>query len=118
MSSTRPSFDVPPGAVASVSIIDSTTRLAYLGASHLCKPPVEGFKTLQTMPTWSFLVESPSGKKVLFDLGVHVDLTKYIPRIQANIKKNGWKVESKEPVADIIKRHGVDPKEINSVIWR
>lgn len=118
MSTTRPSFNVPSGAVAKVSIIDSSTRLSNLAASHLCKPPVEGFETLQTLPTWSFLVDSPSGKKALFDLGVHVDLTKYIPRTQNNIKKNGWKVETKEHVADIIKRHGVDPKEINTVIWR
>lgn len=115
---TRPFFHVPSGQVAKVSIIDSSTRLSNLAASHLCTPPVEGFETLQSLPTWSFLVESPSGKKALFDLGVHVDLTKYIPRTQNNIKKNGWKVETKEHVADIIRRHGVDPKEINSVIWR
>lgn len=118
MSRTRPSFNVPSGAVAKVSIIDSSTRLANFRASHLCKPPLDGFETLQTMPTWSFLIESPSGKKALFDLGVHVDLTKYIPRTQNNIKKNGWNVETKESVADIIRRHGVDPKDINSVIWR
>lgn len=113
-----PTFHVPPGEVAKVSIIDSSARLGNLAASHLCKPPVEGFETLQTMPTWSFLIESPSGKKALFDLGVHVDLTKYVPRIQNNIKKNGWDIEAKEHVSDIIRRHGVNPKEINSVIWR
>lgn len=118
MSPARPPFTVPPGAVAKVSIIDSTARLGNLRASHLCKPPIEGFETLQTMPTWSFLIESPSGKKALFDLGVHVDLTNYIPRIQSYIKEYNWKIESKEPVADIIRRQGVDPKEIHSVIWR
>lgn len=118
MSKTRPSFDVPPGAVAKVSIIDSTLRLSGLATEYLCKPAVDGFDVFPAMPTWSFLIESPSGKKALFDLGVHLDLSKYIPRVQKNIEKNGWKVETKEHVADIIKRHGVDPKEIDSVIWR
>ncbi|KAJ4393092.1 hypothetical protein N0V93_002299 [Gnomoniopsis smithogilvyi] len=117
MPHNRSLFNVPPGEVAKVSIIDSSARLGNLAASHLCKPPVEGFETFKTMPTWSFLIESPSGKKVLFDLGVHVDLTKYIPRTQNNIKKNGWDIVAKEHVADIIRRHGVDPKEIDSVIW-
>lgn len=120
MSSTnpKPTFDVPPGAVAKVSIIDSTLRLAGMSASWLTKPPIEGWETFPTVPTWSFLIESSTGKKALFDLGAHADLTKYIPRTQENIKKNGWKVETKEHVADIVKRHGVDPKEIDSVIWR
>lgn len=118
MSNSRPSFDVPPGAVAKVSIIDSTLRLSGLATKLLCKPDVEGFDEFPTLPTWSFLVESPSGKKALFDLGVHVDLSRYTPNTQKRIKENGWKVETKEPVADIIKRHGADTKEINSIIWR
>lgn len=118
MSSPRPPFDVPAGAVAKVSIIDSTLRLSGLKASHLIKPPIEGWEEFPTVPTWSFLVESSTGKKALFDLGVHTDLTKYIPRTQNNIKKNGWTVETKEAVADVIQRHGLDPKEINSIIWR
>lgn len=117
-SSSRPSFHVPPGAVAKVSIIDSTLRLGGLPASMLTKPPIEGFDIFPAVPTWSFLVESPSGKKAVFDLGVHKDVSKYIPKTQESIKKNGWKLDVKEHVADIIKRHGVDPNEIDSVIWR
>lgn len=118
MSSTKPSFHVPPGAVASVSIIDSTLRLSGMAASDLCQPPIAGWEKFPTAPTWSFLVESPTGKKALFDLGVHTELTKYVPRTQDNIKKKGWNPQAKEHVADIIKRHGVDLKEISSVIWR
>lgn len=118
MPHNRPPFEIPPGEVAKVSIIDSSARLGNLAVSHLCKPSVDGFETLRTMPTWSFLIESPSGKKALFDLGVHVDLNKYIPRTLANIKKNSWDIKATDHAADIIRRHGVDPKEINSVIWR
>ncbi|CAN8097745.1 unnamed protein product [Discula destructiva] len=117
MSGNRNPFDVPPGAVAKVSIIDSTMRLGGLDVSWLCKPAVKGFEKFPVLPTWSFLVESPSGKKALFDLGVHKDLTKYVPSIQDNITQYGWDINAQEHVADIIKRYGVDPKEIDSVIW-
>lgn len=118
MSSTKSPFNVPSGAVARVSIIDSTLRLGGMAASDLCKPPIEGWEEFPTIPTWSFLVESPTGRRALFDLGAHTDLNKYVPRTQDNIKKRGWNPQVKEHVADIIKRHGIDPKEINSVIWR
>lgn len=118
MSQDKPPFEVPPGAVAKVSIIDSTVRLRKMSPSYLCKPPIEGWDEFPAAPTWSFLIESPSGKKALFDLGLHLDLTRYVPRTQDNIKKNGWKSEAKENVADIIRRHGVSPKEIDSIIWR
>ncbi|KAL1853521.1 hypothetical protein Daus18300_011802 [Diaporthe australafricana] len=115
--SSKPSFDVPAGAVAKVSIIDSTLRLSKLKVKHLTKPPVEGFDEFPPLPTWSFLVESPGGHKALFDLGVHKDLGRYVPRIEQNIKEYGWQVDVEEHVADILQSHGVDPKEVNSVVW-
>lgn len=116
--SSKPSFDVPPGAVAKVSIIDSTLRLSKLKVNYLTKPPVEGFDEFPALPTWSFLVESPGGQKALFDLGAHKDLGRYVPRIEKNIRRNGWQVNVEEHVADILQSHGVDPKEVNSVVWR
>lgn len=115
---SKPPFEVPPGAVAKVSIIDSTLRLSKIKASSITRPPVEGFDELPTFPTWSFLVESPSGRKALFDLGGHKELGRYIPRTENHIKSHGWQLEVQEDVADILQRHGVDPKEIESVVWR
>lgn len=89
-----------------------------MAASQLCKPPIEGWENFPTAPTWSFLVKSQTGRKALFDLGVHTDLNGYVPRVQDIIKRNGWSPQAKEHVADIIKRHGADPKEINSIIWK
>lgn len=116
--SSKPPFDVPPGGVAKVSIIDSTLRLSKLKVNYLTKPPVEGFDEFPALPTWSFLVESADGRKALFDLGVPKELGRYVPRVQENIKRNGWQVDVKEHVADTLQSHGVDPKEIDSVIWR
>lgn len=115
---TRPPFDVPAGAVAKVSIIDSTMRLSGLPLEMMVTPLIEGWDNFPTAPTWSFLVESPSGKKALFDLGLHKDFSRLVPQIAGLIGKTNAKAEVKEHVADIITRHGVNPKTINSVIWR
>ncbi|KAF3761923.1 hypothetical protein M406DRAFT_342602 [Cryphonectria parasitica EP155] len=117
MPAERPLFTVPSGAAAKVSIIDSTLRLGGIKFNQMCKSPPGGLHNFPVLPTWSFLIESSNGKKALFDLGVHLDLTRYVPRIQQFIKDDGWTPEAREHVADIIKRHGMDPKEIDSVIW-
>lgn len=115
---TTPPFDVPAGAVAKVSIVDSTLRIAGMPLEFMVRPLIDGWDHFPTVPTWSFLVESPSGKKALFDLGLHVDLGRLVPRITEMLAKANVKIEVKEHVADVIKRHGVDPQTIDSVIWR
>lgn len=118
-SKTRPSFDVPAGAVAKVSIIDSTLRFGGLPMDFLVKPPlIEGWDDFGVVPTWSFLVESPSGKKAVFDLGLHKDPSRLPPPIFDVVNQEGVTAEVKEHVADIIKQNGVDLNTINSVIWR
>lgn len=118
MSPAIPKFEVPSGAVAKVSIIDSTLRLGNLPAEYLTNPPVEGYNIMKTLPTWSFLVESSTGQKSLFDLGVPLDLSHFNPAVGKYTTERGWKVDVKENVADILKKNGIDLKDINSVIWR
>lgn len=114
----KPVFDVPPGATAKVSIIDSTLRISNLKVDYFMGPPVQGFDKLESLPTWSFLVESSAGQKVLFDLGVPKDQNVFPPSVRKDIDKYGWQVHVEKDVADILKEHGVDPSEISSVIWR
>lgn len=117
-SQTRPPFDVPAGAVAKVSIIDSTMRLGGLPMDFLVRPLIEGWDSFPTVPTWSFLVESPSGKRALFDLGLHKDFNRLVPDTAETLISGKFQAEVKEHVADIIKRNGVGPETINSIIWR
>lgn len=110
-------FDVPPGAVAQVSIIDSSLRITNMPAEYLLTPRMEGFDTLPFVPTWSFLVQSSTGQKALFDLGVPPDTSTYAPAIVDKLRENDWTAEAKQHVADILREHGLDPSEIGSVIW-
>jgi len=83
-------FDVPPGAVAKVSIIDSTVRLGGAPDSILITPKLEGFDVLPTLPSLSFLIESPAGKKAVFDLAVPFDpLNSYAPAVVEQIPMIG-----------------------------
>ncbi|KAL2206869.1 hypothetical protein CC79DRAFT_1398743 [Sarocladium strictum] len=112
-----PSFEVPPGAVAKVHIIDTTFRVANIPAKALMKPEIPGFETLPTVPTWSFLVESSDGRRALFDLGVPKDRQKsFSPALNARIPKVA-NVSVEREVSDTLTGHGVDLKDIGSIIW-
>lgn len=111
-------FDVPPGAVAKVSIVDSTVRMDSPDASFFATPKLEGFDTLPTIPALSFLIESPSGNKAVFDLAIPFDpLNSYTPAVIEQIIALGFEPHVDKHVADILKDGGVNLTSVNSVIW-
>ncbi|KAF4960384.1 hypothetical protein FGADI_1031 [Fusarium gaditjirri] len=114
----RPRFDVPDGNAAN-SIIDSSLRLSGMPLSHLMKPAMKGLDDMPTLTTWSFLVESTSGKKAIFDLGVPKEpLKNFSPKYADTIRRNSnWDVDVLKNVADILVENNVQPSEIDSVIW-
>lgn len=115
----QPTFDVPAGAAAKVSIIDSTLRLSNMKTSYLMTPNLPGLDTLAPLTTWCFLVESPTGKKALFDLGVPPNYdSSFTPAIQTKLRNSGWEVKVEKHVADSLKEGGIDPGSISSVVWR
>ena len=119
MSEQPPTISVPVGEPAKVSIIDSTLRLSNMRTGYLMTPDMPGLDTLATLTTWCFLVESSTGEKALFDLGVPPDYERsYTPAIQTKLKNSGWEIQVGRHVADILTEGGVDPGSINSVIWR
>ncbi|KAH7240164.1 beta-lactamase-like protein [Fusarium redolens] len=116
---SRPRFDVPEGKAAKVSIIDSSLRLSGMPLTHLMKPAMKGLDAMPTLTTWSFLVESASGKKAVFDLGVPKEpLKNFSPKYANTIRRNShWDVDVPKNVADILAENKVQPSEIDSVIW-
>src|SRR3954451_22442035 len=96
-------FDVPPGAAAKVSIIDSSLRLNGIPVEYLMGPGVDGLDTFPTCPTWCFLVESSTGQKAIFDLGVPPDVSTFSPAVYDKLKSSGWSIEVRQHVADILK---------------
>lgn len=115
----QPRFDVPDGTAARVSIIDSSLRLSKMPLLHLMKPAMPGLDFMPTVTTWSFLIESSSGKRALFDLGVPKNpLENYSPMWCKTITNGNLGVDVPKDVADILKDNHMQPSDIDSVIWR
>lgn len=112
------SFQVPTGAVARVSVIDTTLRLSGMASSYLLKPSVDELEKMPTIPSWSFLVESLTGRRALFDLGVPPNKESFSPAIQKKLSDSGWQVASEKDVSEILTENGVDLSTIEGVIWR
>lgn len=114
-----PPLNIPPSnSIANVSIINTTSRVKGIPNKMFMLPEYKGFDYLDC-PAFSFLIEHPpSGRKLLFDLGVRKDWEKEPAAIAKRIKKAGWSVTVEKGVAEILREGGVDPKEIDSLIWR
>jgi hypothetical protein len=115
MSSKPPTFNVPPGAAAGVSIIDTTTVLSDVPLELMLAPPMPGFPTF-VAPAYSFLVDGPTGRKVLFDLGVRKDYWNNSPAVVEATK--GWGIEVEKAVHEILPARGLKPEDIEAIIWR
>ena len=119
----QPAIPAPPlnipasSTTVKVSIINTTSRVRGIPAPHFMTPAIKGFETLDC-PCYSFLVEHPNGRKVLFDLGVRKDWENLSPRIVGRIKDGGWKIEGEKNVAEILEKNGVELKSVEAIIWR
>lgn len=119
MPHTKPTFSVPVSTeTVRVRIVDSTTSIENLQLELLMKPPVDGLKYLPPLPSWSFLIEHPSGKKLLYDLGVARNWRSFPPAAAGHIDKLGWNVKVEREVIDVLSENGISPDEIDSIIWR
>ncbi|KAI1832035.1 hypothetical protein DTO027I6_8319 [Penicillium roqueforti] len=111
-------FTVPPGDQSvQVRIIDSTTRIGKLPLAFLMEPPMEGMHYMHPLPAWSFLIEHPSGQKILYDLGVPKDLNSFAPVICKHLETQGWEVDVKEEVIDTLDKNGIAANEISAIVW-
>lgn len=112
------SFTIPSGAPASVSIIDTTGRVAGCGIDSLLQPPMNGFSTLPTFPSLAFLIESQDGRNVLFDLGIPQDWRELPPIVSDELKSSGWVITVPQTTAEILEENKVAADSIESVVWR
>lgn len=84
----------------------------------LLAPGIDHFDKFPPLASWSFLIQSSKGQKVLFDLSFPPDARAYPPAASELLNGVGVKVEGVKHVANILKENGIDPAEISSVIWR
>ena len=78
-----PPLTIPESkSTVTVSIIDSATRICAFHGNGIFEPEISGFDLLDC-PAFSFLIEhSPSGRKLMWDLGVRKDLHDFPLRLR------------------------------------
>jgi hypothetical protein len=81
-------------------------------------PPVPGLETFKSSPSFSFLLEHPSGRKLVFDLGIRKDYSNYAPSVAEYIPTTKYNIEVEKNVVDILSDAGIEPSSIEAVIWR
>lgn len=113
-------LNVPASNVTvKISAIDSTMTLAANGPESMFDPPIEGWKTYKA-GTWSFLIEHPSGRKLLYDLGCRKDWEN-LPAplmIKEMMQEGGFgKLDVKKNVSEILTEGGVSLQSIEGIIW-
>jgi glyoxylase-like metal-dependent hydrolase (beta-lactamase superfamily II) len=94
----------------------SPLRCGYLSppASKFLADAPDGEKL--TMPSMAFLVQHPASKsKIVFDLSIRKDLTKYHPGLQAHLKTR-VPLDSENDVKSALALGEMDTSEINFVI--
>ena len=111
-----PSFSIPSGSALTVRIIDTTSYIKVPIAPFMA-PEMHGFTHMECN-AYSFLVEHPSGRKLLFDLGVRKDWHNMAGPVIQRIKDNGFSVAVEKNVIDILEEQGMKGGEVEAVIWR
>lgn len=108
--------------IVGVGIIDTTTRMGNIPASHYQGP--DGSYPMLTVPgeptpSYSFLItHEPSRTMILFDLGLRKDWeTTSAPAVLRWIRDSKAIVSVEKDVATVLKQAGVNPQEIDAVIY-
>ncbi|KAF2815700.1 putative N-acyl homoserine lactonase AttM [Mytilinidion resinicola] len=112
-----PPLNMPPSNhTVKVSIIDSTT-IANMPMAIMVKPPVLAGFSHVNCPSYSFLLEHPSGRTLLFDLGVRKDWENEAPVVVKQIRDAKVGMEIEKDVYDMLADSGRDPDAVEAIFW-
>jgi glyoxylase-like metal-dependent hydrolase (beta-lactamase superfamily II) len=82
----------------------------------MTKPLIANFKDIK-IPCYSFLISHPSGRRIVFDLGIRKDWENYPSGLVDRIKSRGYTVEADTDVASVLVENGVSLEEVEAVVW-
>ena len=117
MAQPPPETPIPPGQTITVKLINPVN----FGPSKLSRfmgPPVDGLEGHASVPSLCFLLEHPSGRRLVWDLGIRKDYTNYAPKIAEYIPTTGYTIDAPKHVAEILEDGGIPRAGIEAVIWR
>ncbi|KAK5055328.1 hypothetical protein LTR84_013078 [Exophiala bonariae] len=111
-------FPIPAGnVIVRVSIIDTGSRIGKLPAAFLMQPAFKKFEFMPTIPSWSFLIEHPSGHNAIFDLGMPKNRLELAPVVAEDERFLDWDIQTPKEVIDVLEEHQFAAARIKSAIW-
>ncbi|KAM3419578.1 hypothetical protein BST61_g2917 [Cercospora zeina] len=87
-------ISIPSGTTTVDVKLISPVKFGPADLSRLMQPDVPFLETFETIPSFSFLLEHPSGKKVVWDLGVRHDYMNSALKVREYIANSGGDLES------------------------
>ena len=113
-----PDIHIPPSPnTVNVRIIDTTASIRC-PVDYFLSSNVGNLSELDCI-AFSFLVENPRiGNKVLFDLGVRKDWENLPAPVVQRLLNQGFKINVRKGVSEILQDGGIKLTEINTIIWR
>jgi hypothetical protein len=112
------SIDLPSGQQPVTVSLINCVNFGPAIIKRFMAPPVPGLETFATSPSLSFLVEHPSGQKLIFDLGIRKDYHNYSASIASYLPSTKYDIQVEKDVAEILQDGAISLSEINAVIWR
>ncbi|KAJ6584906.1 beta-lactamase-like protein [Mycena capillaripes] len=104
-------------ATVSLKAFNVVTSAVSVPAAPFLRPILAGHETLQC-PVFAFLVEHvPTGRRVMFDLGLRKDIENAAPFIAALFKSGIGAMPVDRDIVEQLVDDGVDLNSINAVIW-
>lgn len=109
--------DIPRSASTVKAYLINPVNFGPAQIHRFMAPAVPGLETFPTSPSHSFLLEHPSGRNLVFDLGIRKDYQNYSKSIADYLPTTKYNIQVKQNVADILQDHSVILEDIEAVIW-
>ncbi|KAH7135286.1 beta-lactamase-like protein [Dendryphion nanum] len=108
---------VPRGDVAIQVSLINPVNFGPAQIHRFMAPPVPGLETFKTSPSFSFFIQHPSGRSLVFDLGIRKDHQNYSKKIADYLPTTKYDIQVSKNVVEIIEEQGIRSENIEAVIW-
>ena len=111
-------LSIPESPVTITTRIIDIVTIALSSTSNLYSPDIEGVERTRPAPSLSFLLEHPSGRKLLFDLGIPKNIDALGPEVSERLRRVGHKVLVEKDVVELLEENEISRNDIEAVVWR
>lgn len=106
-------------ATVQISAIDTTLKLVGIQCDQMWDASIKGFDRVRC-GSWASLIEHPSGRKLLYDLGCRKDWRKLAPAIGLPALVESDSVDElsvEKNVSELLQEGGLGLEKIEGVVW-